>query len=173
MKNKLIVPTGKERVMREDDFIISKTDPAGRITYGNRIFIEYSGYSEEELLGKQHNIVRHPDMPRSVFKLLWDHIAQKKEVFAYVKNMARDGSFYWVFANVTASLDAAGNIVGYYSVRRKPRASGIAAVTPLYRAMLAAEQRAGTRDAIAAGTQVLVDLLTEKGLSYEELVLAI
>lgn len=173
MKNKLIVPNSRERVMREDDFIVSKTDLKGRITYGNRIFIEYSGYTEAELLGQQHNIVRHPDMPRAVFKLLWDNIAQKKEVFAYVKNMARDGSFYWVFANVTASLDAAGNVVGYYSVRRKPRASGIAAVTPLYQAMLAAEQRAGARDAIAAGTQVLVDLLTEKRMSYDELVLAI
>jgi PAS domain S-box-containing protein len=173
MKNKLIVPNSRERVMREDDFIVSKTDLKGRITYGNRIFIEYSGYTEAELLGQQHNIVRHPDMPRAVFKLLWDNIAQKKEVFAYVKNMARDGSFYWVFANVTASLDAAGNVVGYYSVRRKPCASGIAAVTPLYQAMLAAEQRAGARDAIAAGTQVLVDLLTEKRMSYDELVLAI
>jgi len=173
MKNKLVVPNSRERVMREDDFIVSKTDLKGRITYGNRIFIEYSGYTEAELLGQQHNIVRHPDMPRAVFKLLWDNIAQKKEVFAYVKNMARDGSFYWVFANVTASLDAAGNVVGYYSVRRKPRASGIAAVTPLYQAMLAAEQRAGARDAIAAGTQVLVDLLTEKRMSYDELVLAI
>lgn len=159
--------------MRDEDFIVSKTDLKGRITYGNRIFIEYSGYSEAELLGAQHNIIRHPDMPRSVFKLLWDNIAQKKEVFAYVKNMSKDGSFYWVFANVTASLDAAGNIVGYYSVRRKPRASGLAAVIPLYEAMLAAEKAAGAKDAIAAGTQVLVNLLNEKGLSYDELVLAI
>ncbi|WP_153114880.1 PAS domain-containing protein [Rhodocyclus tenuis] len=173
MKNKLIVPTSKERVMRDEDFIVSKTDLKGRITYGNRIFIEYSGYTEAELLGAQHNIIRHPDMPRSVFKLLWDNIAQKKEVFAYVKNMSKDGSFYWVLANVTASLDAAGNIVGYYSVRRKPRASGLAAVIPLYQAMLAAEQAAGAKDAIAAGTQVLVNLLNEKGLSYDELVLAI
>jgi PAS domain S-box-containing protein len=173
MKNKLIVPTSQERVMREDDFIVSKTDPAGRITYGNRIFIEYSGYTEEELLGKQHNIVRHPDMPRAVFKLLWDNIANKKEVFAYVKNMAKDGSFYWVFANVTASLDASGKIVGYYSVRRKPGTAAIAAITPLYRAMLAAEQAAGSKDAIAAGSRVLTDFLAAKGLSYEELVLAI
>lgn len=173
MKNKLIVPTSKERVMREDDFIVSKTDLKGRITYGNRIFIEYSGYTEAELLGQQHNIVRHPDMPRSVFKLLWEHITQKQEIFAYVKNMSRDGSFYWVFANVTASLDAGGNVVGYYSVRRKPRASGLATIVPLYQAMLAAEQRAGAKDAIAAGSKVLADLLSAKGMSYDELVLAI
>ena len=65
MKDKRIVPTGKERVMREDDFIVSKTDLTGRITYGNSVFIEYSGYSEEELLGTQHNIIRHPEMPRA------------------------------------------------------------------------------------------------------------
>ena len=82
-----IQPTSHEKVMRADDFIVSKTDIKGRITYGNRVFIEYSGYSEKELLGTQHNIIRHPDMPRGVFKFLWDNIAAGKEVFAYVKNL--------------------------------------------------------------------------------------
>ncbi|MBT3490627.1 MAG: PAS domain S-box protein, partial [Gammaproteobacteria bacterium] len=87
MKQKHIVPTDRERVMRKEEFIVSKTDLTGRITYGNRIFIEFSGYSEAELLGAQHNIIRHPDMPRAVFNLLWDTIAQGNEIFAYVKNM--------------------------------------------------------------------------------------
>ena len=168
-----ITPTSVERQMREDDFIVSKTDLKGRITYGNRIFIEFSGYSEAELLGAQHNIIRHPDMPRAVFKLLWDTIQAKKECNAYVKNMAKDGSFYWVFANVTPNFDNNGNVSGYFSVRRKPKASGVGTVTGLYRAMLQAEQRAGTRDAIAASTRILTDLLAAKGLSYDELVLAI
>ena len=168
-----ITPTSVERQMREDDFIVSKTDLKGRITYGNRIFIEFSGYAESELLGTQHNIIRHPDMPRAVFKLLWDTIQAKNECNAYVKNMAKDGSFYWVFANVTPNLDPHGNITGYFSVRRKPKASGVATVTGLYRAMLEAEQRAGARDAIAASSRILTDLLAEKGLSYDELVLAI
>ena len=73
MKNKTM-PSSVERVMREDDFIVSTTDLKGRITYGNRIFIEFSGYGEQELLGAQHNIIRHPDMPRGVFKLLWERI---------------------------------------------------------------------------------------------------
>ena len=90
MKQKQIVPTSKERIMREGDFIVSKTDLKGRITYGNRIFIEFSGYSEAELIGTQHNIIRHPDMPRAVFQLLWDTIEQGKENFAYVKNMSKD-----------------------------------------------------------------------------------
>ncbi|CAG1772360.1 Aerotaxis receptor [uncultured bacterium] len=168
-----VTPTDREKVMREDDFIVSKTDLKGRITYGNRIFIEFSGYSEEELLGAQHNIIRHPDMPRAVFKLLWDTISSGKECFAYVKNMSKDGSFYWVFTNVTPSYDQNGNMIGYYSVRRKPKASGVAVASQVYRAMLEAEQKAGPRDAMEASTKILVDILNEKGLSYEELVLAI
>ena len=168
-----MTPTLVEKIMRDDDFIVSKTDPTGRITYGNRIFIEFSGYTESELLGTQHNIIRHPDMPRAVFKLLWDTIQAKRECNAYVKNMAKDGSFYWVFANVTPNLDHAGNITGYFSVRRKPKASAVATVTGLYRAMLDAERRAGAKDAIAASTKILTDLLTEKAMSYDELVLAI
>lgn len=159
--------------MRDGDYIVSKTDLKGRITYGNRIFIEFSGYAENELLGTQHNIIRHPDMPRAVFKLLWDTIQAGNECNAYVKNMAKDGSFYWVFANVTPERDVAGKIVGYYSVRRKPKASGVQTASGLYKAMLEAERQAGAQDALRAGTQVLLNLLTEKGLSYDELVLAI
>ena len=172
MKN-AVTPTSLEKVMREDDFIVSKTDLKGRITYGNRIFIEFSGYTESALLGAQHNIIRHPDMPRAVFKLLWDAIQARRECNAYVKNMARDGSYYWVFANVTPDLDRDGNISGYFSVRRKPSASAVKTASDLYRAMLAAENQAGARDAIAASTKILSDLLAEKGMSYDELVLAI
>lgn len=168
-----ITPTSVERVMREDDFIVSMTDPKGRITYGNRTFIEFSGYSEAELLGSQHNIIRHPDMPRAVFKLLWDKIQNREECFAYVKNMSKDGGFYWVFTNVTPNLDASGNITGYFSVRRKPKASGIRTMMEVYRIMLEAESKAGAANAIAASTKILVDILKEKGLGYDELILAI
>lgn len=166
-------PDQRERVMREDDFLVSKTDLKGRITYGNRIFIEYSGYSEAELLGKQHNIVRHPDMPRGVFKFLWDTVQAKQECFAYVKNRSKDGGFYWVFANVTPSFNAQGQIEGYFSVRRKPRASGIAAVTGLYRQMLEEERRAGPKDACAASLALLTQALTQQGVSYESFILSI
>jgi len=168
-----ITPTLIERVMREEDFIVSMTDIKGRLTYGNRIFIEFSGYSEAELIGTQHNIIRHPDMPRGVFKLLWDKIQAGDECFAYVKNMSKDGSFYWVFANVTPTFDTDGKITGYLSVRRKPRISGIQVVTGLYAAMLEEEKKAGAANAIAASSKLLVDVLNEKGLSYDELILAI
>jgi PAS domain S-box-containing protein len=163
----------RERVMREDDFLVSKTDLKGRITYGNRIFIEYSGYSEAELLGTQHNIIRHADMPRGVFKFLWDTLQARKECFAYVKNRSKDGGFYWVFANVTPSFHADGSVAGYFSVRRKPRASGVAAVSGLYRQMLEAEQRAGTRDACAASLALLNNALAQHGVSYESFILSI
>lgn len=173
MKNTAIQPTSIERVMREDDFIVSKTDLKGRITYGNRIFIEFSGYSEKELLGAQHNIVRHPDMPRAVFKLLWDTIQSGNECWAYVKNMAKDGSFYWVFANATPSYDHDGNLIGYLSVRRKPKPEAVKIVSGLYAAMLTTEKQAGSRDAIAASSNILTSLLAEKGLSYEEFILSL
>jgi len=171
MKYNNIVPTKVERMMADDEFIVSKTDIKGRITYGNRTFNTYSGFTEEELLGTQHNIIRHPDMPRAVFKLLWSEVQAGKEVFAFVKNLSKDGSFYWVFANVTPSFDIAGNIVGYFSVRRKPNRNALPKVAELYQKMLAAEQKAGTRDAIEASTSLLLNVLKSANLSYEDWVL--
>lgn len=173
MKDKAITPTRNERVMREDDFIVSKTDLKGRITYGNEIFIEFSGYTEQELLGSQHNIIRHPDMPRAAFKLAWDTIQAGREFFAYVKNMSKDGGFYWVFTHITPDFGPKGEIVGYYSVRRCPRRDALAKIEPVYRQMLEAERAAGARDAISGGTKVLVDLLQQSRMSYEQLVFAL
>ncbi len=161
----------QERVMRDDDFIVSKADLKGRITYSNKVFAEYSGFTESEFMGKQHNIVRHPDMPRCVFKLLWQHIESGQEIFAYVKNLCKDGSFYWVLANVTPSLDDQGRVVGYYSVRRKPNPKAMSVVVPLYKQLLQIEQNAGSREAIPASLTYLQNLLKEKGVSYERFIL--
>ena len=168
-----ITPTSRERVMREGDFIVSKTDPKGIITYGNPIFIEFSGYTEEELIGVQHNIIRHPDMPRAAFKLLWDTISGGQEFFAYVKNMSKDGGFYWVFTHVTPDYDTNGRIIGYTSVRRCPKREAITKIEPIYRQMVEAERVAGARDAISTSTAILVDLLNKTGLSYEALVFSL
>jgi PAS domain S-box-containing protein len=172
MKSK-VVPTDRERVMRPEDFIVSKTDTQGRITYGNRIFIEYSGYSEEELLGSQHNIIRHPDMPRGVFKFLWDTIGARRECFAYVKNMAKDGSFYWVFANITPSYRGDGQVVGYLSVRRAPKRAAVDVCADIYRLMLGEEQRAGAKDACNASLALLNGMLAQKKTGYEEFILSL
>lgn len=169
----LIKPTAHEKVVREDDFLVSKTDTKGRIVYGNRIFVEFSGYTEVELIGKQHNIVRHPDMPRGAFKFLWDTIQAKRECFAYVKNLAKDGSYYWVFANVTPSLDSNQQIDGYFSVRRKARREAVSIMADLYRLMLEEERRAGAREACEASINLLNKVLESKGVNYETFILSI
>jgi len=91
MREVRVQPTSRERLWGEEEIIVSKTDLKGIITYANRTFLKVSGYSEEELLGKPHSIIRHPDMPRCVFKLLWDTIEAGREILAYVKNMAKNG----------------------------------------------------------------------------------
>lgn len=168
-----IAPTSHERVMRENDFIVSKTDLAGRITYCNETFIELSGFSEGELLGAQHNIVRHPDMPRGVFQLLWDTIRSGRECFAYVKNLSKDGSYYWVFANVTPDFDGQRQPTGYFSVRRRPRPEAVQAIAAIYAAMLDEEARAGARGAVAASMAWLDEVLKRRGETYEKFVLSL
>ena len=155
--------------LKENDFIVSKTDTKGRITYVNKIFMDMAEYSEEELLGKPHSIVRHPAMPKAVFKLLWDRIQHKEEIFAYVVNQTKNKNDYWVFANVTASLDENGSVVGYYSVRRKPKQSALDVIKPLYKAMLDAEARGG----VEASMKLLQETLAEKGASYDEFIISL
>jgi PAS domain S-box-containing protein len=155
--------------MKPDDFIISKTDLKGLITYVNKIFMDMAEYTEEELLGKPHNIVRHPDMPKAVFKLLWNRIQKQEEIFAYVINKTKKGNEYWVFANVTASLDEKGKTVGYYSVRRQPNAEALEIIKPLYAKMLEAEKKGG----VDASEKLLADILKEKGVEYDEFISSI
>lgn len=170
---KNITPLDRERVMREEDFIVSKTDAKGRITYANRIFMEFAGYTERELLGVQHNIVRHPDMPRAVFKMMWETLQTGDEFFGYVKNMASDGSFYWTFANVTSTPDGQGSIKGYYSVRRKPRKDAVTYFSSLYEKMLAREREVGPKLAIEASRTLLEETYTSQNMGYDEFVLAL
>lgn len=126
-----VTPNSNEKMV--EDFLVSKTDTKGKIIYCNQAFIDISGYEERELIGKPHNIVRHPDMPRTIFKYLWDNIKSGHEVNAYVKNLAKDGSYYWVFANVSPSFSSCGkNIVSYNSVRRKPKRSGLKIIEEFY-----------------------------------------
>ncbi len=160
------IPNSSRYDLKPNDFIVSKTDLKGKITYCNQIFMQLAKYSEEELIGAPHNIVRHPDMPRIVFKLLWDRIQNKEEIFAYVKNLSKDGGYYWVYANVTPSVDAGGNLIGYYSVRRKPSSEGIRVCEDLYAKLVEQERRGG----MDASSRYLNDLLEEKGVSYDELI---
>ncbi len=158
-------PTNRESAVSADAFLVSKTDTKGKITYCNPPFMKLAGFSEKELLGKPHNIVRHPDMPKIIFKLLWQYIQNKEEIFAYVKNMSKDGGYYWVYANVTASFDSRGSIIGYYSIRRKPNPKALDVIIPLYDKLLSLEKSGG----MEASNSYLEELLKEKGVSYEEL----
>lgn len=158
-------PTNRETSIQANDFLVSKTDTKGRISYANPAFIKVTGFTEKELLGKPHSLIRHQDMPKIIFKLLWEEITNKREIFAYVKNMSKDGGFYWVYANVTASLDAKDNIVGYYSVRRKANPKALEVIKPLYEKLISLEKSGG----IDASEKYLLELLKDKGVSYDEL----
>jgi len=158
-----------QKEMAENDFIVSKTDLMGKITYCNKIFMKMAEYSEDELLGKPHSIIRHPDMPKAVFKFLWDTIPTKQEVFAFVVNKTKNNNHYWVFTNVTASVDKNGKIIGYYSVRRRPNPKALEVIIPLYKEMIRVEKSEG----VAASFKVLTDILQEKGIGYDELIISL
>jgi PAS domain S-box-containing protein len=133
----------EEKIINENDFIVSKTDTKGFITYCNRIFVDMAGWSRYELIGANHNIIRHPDMPSIAFKILWDLVSNKKEFFGFVKNLRKDGGYYWVLAYITADVDLNGNIIGYSSFRKKPSRKAIETLTPIYKALVDAEKSGG------------------------------
>ncbi|MEA1891576.1 MAG: PAS domain-containing protein [Campylobacterota bacterium] len=155
------------KTLGEDDFIVSKTDTSGKIIYCNEIFTKMAGYPAASLIGANHNLVRHPDMPRVAFKLAWDLIKSKKEFFGFVKNLSADGGYYWVFAYITADLNERGNIISYTSVRRKPPQSAIDAIIPIYKLLVDAEQRGG----MDSSAKILNDFLKEKNIGYDEFVI--
>ncbi|WP_139453444.1 PAS domain-containing protein [Campylobacter armoricus] len=157
----------KEKILEPDTLITSKTDLKGNIIYANDDFLKYAGYKMEEILYKPHNIVRHLDMPRTVFKCLWDFIQDGKEIFAFVKNKTKFDDYYWVFTNVTASFDEQGNIINYYSVRRKPKREAIPTIEQVYKNLLEVEQRNG----IKAGVDELMKIVNSYGMSYNQLIL--
>ena len=127
-----------ERKLDEGDFIVSKTDLKGLITYVNKPFVDIACYTEAELLGQPHNIIRHPDMPKAAFKDLWDTIKAGKEWRGIVKNLCKDGTYYWVDAYVVPIIEN-DKKVGYVSMRRKPTDKQVAEVAPLYKQMLMEE----------------------------------
>ena len=152
--------------MKPGEFIVSKTDLKGLITYCNETFIEMSGYSEAELLNAPHNILRHEDMPKVVFKLLWERIRERDGSYGYVKNKTKNGDYYWVYAYVTPSFDSSGNRIGYYSVRRAPTPKAIQAIAPIYSELLEVERRGGMN----ASEAHLNSLLQQQGVTYEQFV---
>jgi len=136
--------TNNEVTFSDDDLLISKTDTKGIITYCNEVFMRIAGFEEHELLGKNHNMVRHPDMPPEAFQDLWDTVREGKEWHGLVKNRCANGDYYWVDATVTPDVDArTGRITGYMSARRRATSQQINDATALYKQMNA--KRGGRR----------------------------
>lgn len=164
--NKII--TDNEITFDENTLLVTKTDIKGKITYANRAFIDIVKIEEKDLIGKAHNIVRHPDMPKVIFMLLWKYLKNGKEINAYVKNLCGDGSYYWVMANVTPSYFK-DKVVGYHSARRKPSKKALDYIIPLYKELLAIEKTSG----VDGSTEKMREILQEKGVKYDEFILSI
>jgi PAS domain S-box-containing protein len=170
--SRVVQPTTNERFFDKNDIIVSKTDLKGHLTYVNRVFMAISDYEERELLGQPHSIIRHPDMPRAIFKLLWERLHAGKEIFAYVKNMTKTGDFYWVLAHATPSITPGGETVGYHSNRRVPDRRVVEEiVAPLYRSLKQIEDREPDRRAgLDKSWERLHAILQEKGIGYDEFI---
>ena len=164
-------PTGEARTFAPDELIVSKTDLRGVITYANDVFLRVSRYGLDDVIGRPHNLIRHPEMPRAVFALLWQTLSEGRELFAYINNLASDGAHYWVLAHVTPSYGPDGGIVGYHSNRRRPSPGAIRTVAPLYEQLLAEERRHPTaKAAVTASSRLLDELVAAQAGSYEEFI---
>jgi PAS domain S-box-containing protein len=147
-------------------FIVSKTDIKGNITFINKNFTEVSGYSEAELMGEPHNILRHPDMPRAVFYLVWQNLLAGRPISGVIKNLAKDGRYYWVIADLEAKLNSDGSINSLTAFRRAAPQNVIDATEELYASLLAIEKKHGMEKSLV----YLLGFLEEEELSYDEFI---
>lgn len=165
MERAKTTPINEERTFTLDELFFSTTDAKGIIQSGNNVFARVSGYDDvQNLVDKPHNIIRHPDMPRAVFKLMWDHLKEQKPFAGYVKNMAKDGRYYWVMALVVPIRE------GFLSIRFKPSSQYLKAAGDLYGELLAVEKSAGNgpeswREGMALAVQRLSAWLKENGFA--------
>jgi len=161
---KKATPRDEEIPLDPKRYIVSETDATGKITYVNDYFMEVSGYTEEELIGKPHSIVRHPDMPKVVFKLLWETIKQGKNINAVVKNLAKDGRYYWIFTEfeIRKNTDT-GEVIGYHASRKTISKHVIEIIADLYAKLLEIEKK----DGVDASEKYLYEFLKEKGDDVE------
>jgi len=127
-----------EKYTFEKGLILSSTNLNGTITYANRKFCEISGYTKDELIGYNHNIIRHPDMPKAAFKELWDTITSKKDWVGIVKNLRKDGKYYWVYTHISPIISG-DIIIGYTAVKRPASNTEISETMPIYTEMITQE----------------------------------
>lgn len=159
-----------ELFLQNDTLITSKTDMKGKITYGNEDFCLFGGFKDEnEFINKPHNLIRHESMPRVAFKLLWDTVKNGEEFFAFACNRSKKGDIYWVFANITPSYDTHGNVVGYYSVRRRASKAGVEALSAIYKKCLELE---ASQD-IQAAQDYIQEILNSHNQTWNELMISL
>jgi PAS domain S-box-containing protein len=159
-----ITPTDIEREVRSIDIIVSKGNDAGDITYANPIFFKLAGYTQSELIDKPHSIIRHPDMPKVIFKYLWDNLKSGKDVHTFVKNLSKDGSFYWVYAHIRVAKNPDGSFRNYVSTRKTMSLTARAMIEPLYAKLLRVEEMGGVEESFV----VLEEFLTSNGSSMDK-----
>lgn len=166
---------GKEVFFDSSEIIVSKTDLKGRITYANRTFRDICGYELPELIGQPHSIIRHDDMPRAVFQLLWERLGVGDEVFAYVKNKTKCGDYYWVFAHVTPTINLEGKVTGYHSSRRVPDHDLVAnVIEPLYEKLLIEERSETNRkEGLVRSSKLLETVISSHGRSYNSFIFSL
>jgi PAS domain S-box-containing protein len=164
--------SNQEVFMQDNDFLVTKTDLDSRIIYANSAFCEQSGFSEQELIGHYHNVVRHQDMPRGIYNLMWEHLQSGQEFFGYIKNVTKDGSSYWTLANVAPYFDE-DTMLGYCSVRRAPTKTAIEKIVPLYKKMKQAEQEVERDQQLSVSSAVLWQAITKEYQTYAEFILSL
>jgi len=161
------IPTQKEIKLNPKRYIVSKTDAKGIIEYGNDYFTEVCGYSESELIGKPHSIVRHPDMPRIVFKMMWDRINQRQNIMAVVKNMAKNGDHYWVITEFEPKVDPITNeIISHTAFRKAAPRKAIETMEPIYAKLLEIEKEGG----MEASEKYLRGFLEDNNTTYDDFI---
>lgn len=157
----------EEILLNTKQYIVSKTDTKGDITYANDYFIEISGYTQKELIGKPHSIIRHPDMPRILFKLMWQRIQTGQNIIAIVKNRTKDGKYYWVVTDFEAKKNKLTNeIISYTAFRKAAPRDAIEKIIPIYKKLLELEELGGMK----ASEKYLLWYLEEANLSYDEFI---
>jgi len=157
----------EEIILNPKKYILSKTDTRGVIEYGNDYFVEISGYSENELIGQPHSIIRHPDMPKVVFKLLWQRIKSHENIIAVVKNRAKDGRYYWVITDFEIKIDKITNkVTGYFAYRKAAPREAIRNIEPLYAKLIEIEKTSG----VDGSLKYLTALLESENKTYDQFI---
>ncbi len=165
---KIVKPTPKneEIVVSPKKTIVSRTDEKGIIRFANDYFMDIAGYNEKELYGQPHNVIRHPDMPKIIFKLLWDELKKGNDMRAIIKNLAKDGRYYWVITNFHTLRDDNGNIIGYYARRKAVPQHVKEEIEKLYKTLVELEAHGG----MEASAKYLNDWLAEHNTTFQDFV---